>query len=226
MFYASRTPEEEIYRADIDALAQSPRCHLRRHYDSEHGLPVRDCFTAYSELQADVYICGPAPLIALGEAAFGASSRVFVERFSSSGVAPVAVPAPEAAPETFSLWLHGRCRTVPYTKGRTLLECAQDAGLKPRSSCESGFCGSCLSRVRAGSVLMRTSDALTDADEAQGLALLCQSVPTDGSPLEVDADNTSFRLSQRQGYSPQTARVALMISVALMILGTMILRLT
>ena len=83
-----------------------------------------------------------------------------------------------------------------------------------------------MAQVRQGDVLMRCADALSERDRGNGLALLCQSVPKDNSPLEVDADNTSFRLSERQGFSPQTARLVFAGAVALMILGTAILRLT
>ena len=225
LFYASRSKADEIYREDIDALMQDPKFSVERHYDAERGYPTVEQLSAYAQGEADFYLCGPAPLIALGEQAFEGKSRVFIERFSSSGDA-AALPEPTAAPDSFSLWLDGRCRTVPYVAGQTLLECAQAAGLKPRSSCESGFCGSCMARVRDGDVLMRSAEALTDSDRGQGLALLCQSVPANGGALELDADNTSFRLSQRKGFAPQTARLTFAAAVIFMVIGTAILRLT
>ncbi len=226
LFYASRSPEEEIYRAQVDALSHSPVFHLQRHYDSEHGLPTQHHLASYADMEADFYLCGPGPLLALSERALEHQDRVFVERFVGKARTTVDVLEPTQAPATFSLWLDGRCRTVPYVRGRTLLQCATDAGLKPRSSCESGFCGSCMARVRQGDVLMRSSEALTMNDKMGGMALLCQSIPATHGPLEVDADNTSFRLSKRQGLKPGHARFAFAAAVIIMAVGTAILRLT
>ena len=131
------------------------------------------------------------------------------------------------APETFSLWLHGRSRTVPYDKGKTLLQCAQAAGLNPAHSCESGFCGSCMSAVKTGKVRMRTHEALSDRDVAKGVALLCQSVPASDEPLELDADSTSFRAASavKSSYGRAWSRLAALAVFACMVAGTLVLRL-
>ena len=134
--------------------------------------------------------------------------------------------APFPAPETFSLWLHGRSRTVPYLAGRTLLECAQAAGLNPPHSCESGFCGSCTSAVKTGQVHMRTHEALSDRDLARGVALLCQSIPASAEPLELDADSTSFRAASavKSSYGKVWSRIAAAAVFSFMIAGTLVLR--
>jgi 3-ketosteroid 9alpha-monooxygenase subunit B len=131
------------------------------------------------------------------------------------------------APETFSLWLGGRSRTVPYSKGKTLLECAQAAGLNPAHSCESGFCGSCMSAVKTGAVHMRTHDALSVRDVERGVALLCQSIPASAAPLELDADSTSFRAASavKSSYSKTWSRLAAVTVFASMVAGTLVLRL-
>ncbi len=131
------------------------------------------------------------------------------------------------APDTFSLWLNGRSRSVPYVRGKTLLECAQAAGLNPAHSCESGFCGSCMAHVGTGQVHMRTHEALSERDIARGVALLCQSVPASSEPLELDADSTSFRTASavKSSYSKRASQLAAAAVFAFMVAGTFVLRL-
>jgi len=157
---------------------------------------------------------------------------IYIERFVSPAdpdrVERVAVDVESlGAPEAFSLWLNGRSRTVPYVKGKTLLECAQAAGLNPAHSCESGFCGSCMSAVKTGKVYMRTHDALSQRDVERGVALLCQSVPASIEPLELDADSTSFRAASavKSSYGRAWSRLAAAAVFAFMVAGTLVLRL-
>jgi ferredoxin len=131
------------------------------------------------------------------------------------------------APTTFSLWLGGRSRTVPYTRGKTLLQCARAAGLHPAHSCESGYCGSCMAHVNTGKVHMRTHEALSERDIARGVALLCQSIPASNEPLELDSDSTSFRAASavKSSFSKRASQLAAAAAFALMVAGTLILRL-
>ncbi|TFH29310.1 MAG: 2Fe-2S iron-sulfur cluster binding domain-containing protein, partial [Myxococcales bacterium] len=118
-------------------------------------------------------------------------------------------------------------RTVPYVKGKTLLQCAQAVGLQPAHSCESGYCGSCMAHVNTGSVRMRTHEALSDRDIARGVALLCQSIPASDEPLELDSDSTSFRAASavKSSYSKRASQLAAVAAFAFMIAGTLVLRL-
>jgi ferredoxin len=156
---------------------------------------------------------------------------VYIERFVSPAdpdrvEADVIDIASLEAPETFSLWLGGRSRTVPYVRGKTLLECAQDAGLQPSHSCESGYCGSCMAHVNTGKVRMRTHEALSERDIARGVALLCQSFPASSEPLELDNDSASFRAASavKSSYGKRASQLAAVAVFAFMVAGTLILR--
>jgi ferredoxin len=184
---------------------------------------------------AEFYICGPEPFMELVERALLDSGvheeLIYIERFVSPadpdrGVESDVDEASLPAPESFSLWLNGRSRTVPYVRGKTLLECAHAAGLDPAHSCESGFCGSCMSALKTGRVYMRTHEALSERDIERGVALLCQSVPASSEPLELDADSTSFRLASavKSSYSRTWSRLLAVALFAFMVAGTVILR--
>ena len=167
----------------------------------------------------------------LGEAGVH-QELVYIERFVSPAdrdrieANAVDVESLEA-PEGFSLWMNGRSRTVPYEKGKTLLQCAQAAGLSPPHSCESGYCGSCMAHVSTGKVYMRTHEALSERDVERGVALLCQSFPASSEPLELDSESTSFRAASgvKSSYSKTWSGLAAVAVFAFMIAGTLVLRL-
>jgi 3-ketosteroid 9alpha-monooxygenase subunit B len=240
LVYANQRPDSVIYAKEIDRLVEehSERLVVHHHYDSESGYLSRD------ELQSrlhdtdvgEFYICGPAAFIELVEGALDEAGvhqeLVYVERFVSPAdpdrleQSLVDVQSFESPPK-FSLWMDGRSRSVPYVRGKTLLECAQAAGLNPGHSCESGYCGSCMAHVKTGRIYMRTHEALSDRDIAKGVALLCQSIPASSEPLELDADSTSFRTASavKSSYGKRASQLAAAAVFAFMVAGTLVLRL-
>lgn len=240
LLYANQDAGSVIYGAEVSQLAaEHPgRLVLHLHFDSTNGYLEQSDVRAllhHSDI-AEFYICGPEPFMALVEKTLDEAGvheeLVYIERFVSPADpdrvhADAVDEASLESPGSFSLWLDGRSRTVPYAKGKTLLECAQDAGLDPSHSCESGYCGSCMAHVNTGKVYMRTHEALSDRDIARGVALLCQSLPASSDPLELDSDSTSFRAASavKSSYSKRASRLAALGVFAFMIAGTLILRL-
>jgi 3-ketosteroid 9alpha-monooxygenase subunit B len=240
LLYANQTRESVIYGSELGDLAQRypDRIALHHHIDAEGGYLEAAAVRALLPRTdiAEFYICGPEPFMEFIERTLSDAGvhqeLIYVERF----VSPADPDRAESsatdigqidAPDTFSLWLHGRSRTVPYVEGMTLLECAQAAGLNPAHSCESGFCGSCMSAVKTGKVYMRTHDALSARDVERGVALLCQSFPASADPLELDGDSTSFRAASavKSSYSKTWSRLAAAAVFAFMVAGTLVLRL-
>jgi Na+-transporting NADH:ubiquinone oxidoreductase subunit NqrF len=240
MLYANRDVDSVIYRDELERLQaeHADRFELHHHLDSDGGYLTADRVRSllHHEDVAELYICGPEPFMELVERTLHQAGvheeLIYIERFvspadpdraSTEDVEVASLPAPES----FSLWLGGRSRTVPYERGRTLLECAQAAGLNPPHSCESGFCGSCMSAVKTGAVHMRTHEALSERDVERGVALLCQSVPASAAPLELDADSTSFRAASavKSSHGRAWSRLAAVAVFAGMVAGTLVLRL-
>ena len=240
LLYANQALDSIIYARELEELAAAypERFELRHHLDADRGyLETKEIRALLHHTDvAEFYICGPEPFMALVETTLAEAGvheeLIYIERFVSPADADRGEVGDDElallpAPETFSLWLHGRSRTVPYDKGKTLLQCAQAAGLNPAHSCESGFCGSCMSAVKTGKVRMRTHEALSDRDVAKGVALLCQSVPASDEPLELDADSTSFRAASavKSSYGRAWSRLAALAVFACMVAGTLVLRL-
>ncbi len=240
LLYANQDADSVIYGAEVSRLAaENPgRFVVHFHFDSTNGYLEQDDVRRllhHCDI-AEFYICGPEPFMELVEKTLEDAGvheeLVYIERFVSPAD-PDRVDDGSAAeasldsPDSFSLWLNGRSRTVPYVKGKTLLECAHDAGLQPAHSCESGYCGSCMAHVNTGKVYMRTHEALSDRDIARGVALLCQSLPASSEPLELDSDSTSFRAAAavKSSYSKRASRLAALGIFAFTLAGTLILRL-
>ena len=239
LLYANRARDSVIYGEELERIASehSDRLVVRHHFDSEGGYLTHADVGAllhHTDI-AEFYICGPEPFMEVIETTLDKAGvhheLVYIERF----ISPADLDRVEAdavdltsleAPDTFSLWLNGRSRTVPYERGKTLLQCAQAAGLQPAHSCESGYCGSCMAHVNSGKVHMRTHEALSERDMARGVALLCQSIPASSEPLELDSDSTSFRAASavKSSYSKRASQLAAVAVFAFMIAGTLVLR--
>jgi len=240
VLYANQDRNSVIYGEELDRLAteHSGRLVVHHHFDSEGGYlnPARARALLRDTDISEFYICGPEPFMELIESTLAEAGvheeLIYIERFVSPAdpdrveVDAVDIASFEA-PDSFSLWLNGRSRTVPYVKGKTLLQCAQAAGLQPAHSCESGYCGSCMANVKTGRVHMRTHEALSERDIARGVALLCQSIPASSEPLELDSDSTSFRTASavKSSYSKRVSQLAAFAAFAFMVAGTLVLRL-
>ncbi len=66
----------------------------------------------------------------------------------------------------------------------TVLDVAERLNIEIDSSCRSGTCGSCKTKLLKGSVEMDIEDGLEGEEKNQGYILACQSIPR--TPLEVD----------------------------------------
>ena len=77
-----------------------------------------------------------------------AAARIHEERFVSAHASTAPL-----APQEVLVRLEGRERKVTVTPGRTVLESALDAGVEMPFSCAVGGCGTCRSRLVAGSVV-------------------------------------------------------------------------
>ncbi|MEU7635272.1 PDR/VanB family oxidoreductase [Streptomyces sp. NPDC039016] len=134
----------------------------------EHG-PL-DLDAALADLPAGtlVYCCGPEPLLAAIEGKCPAD-RLRVERFT----APV-VPR-TGADQAFEVECRASGRTLTVGADTSILRAAEDAGILVNSSCRDGICGSCETRVLAGTPDHR--DSLLSAAEhaASATMMICVS---------------------------------------------------
>lgn len=133
----------------------------------------------------DFYICGPAPFM---QALYDGLAELGVrgERIHYESFGPATVITSDAAPEMaravsesggapVNVRFEGSDVTLEWTPEKgTLLDLAEEAGLKPLSSCRSGICGTCATRLKSGAVdYVEEPTAPHEDDEV----LLCCSTP-------------------------------------------------
>ncbi|MFD4255399.1 PDR/VanB family oxidoreductase [Amycolatopsis thermoflava] len=111
----------------------------------------------------EAYACGPEPLIAgvREAAAHWPDGTVHIERFKPRARASIAADAPVDVVCAAS----GKTVTVPA--GRSILTALEEAGVATASSCRSGVCGSCETRVLDG-VPDHRDEILGEAGRAAG----------------------------------------------------------
>lgn len=119
-----------------------------------------------------IFCCGPRGLIdAMAERCSAVPSRrLRVERFQ-----PVLDPALAVRGAAFTVELARSQRTLSVADGQTILEAMEVEGLVPACSCREGVCGTCETRVLAGTPDHR--DSVLDATEQEdgGTMMICVS---------------------------------------------------
>lgn len=194
LLYANRDRTAVIFAEALAELAarHPDRLDVRHHYDAEDGLPtVRDVANvATGVLDADFYICGPAPFMDLVEGSlFGLGvppEHVLIERFAAANRHDDDAPVVGEPPAEVTVILGGKKSTVAYQPGDTLLETARRGGLYPPFSCEAGDCATCMGVLRAGTATMRANNALTDEEVEGGWILTCQAIPDGPDAVTVE----------------------------------------
>jgi ferredoxin-NADP reductase/DMSO/TMAO reductase YedYZ heme-binding membrane subunit len=192
LIYSIRTQAELIFQQELQALEERfPNLKLtitctRNADDRWPGERGRIDETMLRRLISDwqrtrIHLCGPTemtvPLIeALMEMGVPAE-QIKDEAFASPSRAttsPVAVSTMAVEPLDGCVKFSRSGKSVPETKGRVLLEIAEEAGVNIPFDCRSGICGQCKTKLLDGDVVMDADDALTMNDKANGLILACQ----------------------------------------------------
>jgi len=174
MVYAGRNHDSLPF---VDEVARyGDRVSIRA--DDVSGLPTApellgDCLDGTA-----VYACGPAPMLTAirAELAGRDSVELHFERFA----APPVVDG-----KSFTVSIGSTGDTVAVGADETLLSALGRAGVHAPYSCQQGFCGTCRTRVLAGTVDHRDT-LLTDPERDGGTMLICISRAAEGSRLTLD----------------------------------------
>jgi ferredoxin-NADP reductase len=193
LVYANRDARSVIFAGALERLcaAAGGRLAVHHHLDTERGfLDAEACAArAGDRTDADFYVCGPGPYMAVVEAGLARRgvdpARVFIERFELPDAAGAGAPA--SATESLVIRLGRRKHAVGYTAGDTILDAVRRAGLKPPFACQAGSCGTCMAFVEEGEAAMRANNALSAEEVEAGWVLTCQAIPT-SREVVVDYD--------------------------------------
>jgi ferredoxin-NADP reductase len=132
---------------------------------------------------SETYVCGPAPLLAAVRTLwqhYGLTQRLHVERFT-----PGRPALPDQAAEALDCQLVFQKSGLRRAgqSGRSLLEQAEAAGLRPPSGCRMGICHSCVCRKVSGVVRNESTGQISSEPDED--IQLCISTPRSNVVLEL-----------------------------------------
>jgi ferredoxin-NADP reductase len=174
MIYAGRSRDSLPFLNELERFGD--RIEIRT--DDEAGLPTAAELLGDCPDGTTVYACGPAPaLTALRTALAGRDDvELHFERFA----APPVVDG-----TAFRATVASTGRTVEVGADETLLTALKRDGVHAPYSCQQGFCGTCRTRVLAGTVEHRDT-LLTAPERDAGMMLICVSREGHGGDLLLD----------------------------------------
>lgn len=168
LYYCTRSPEATAFRDELSA--DELRGKVVIHHD--HGDPAKslDLWPLFEKpTNAHIYCCGPRPMLEAVRDMTGhwSPSAVHFESFLDAA----AQERPEDKPFTVVLERSGdRIEVAP---GESILDAMRARGHDAPSSCESGTCGTCRTRLVAGEADHR--DFVLTEDERAGQVMICVS---------------------------------------------------
>lgn len=199
LFYLNKTSNDVIFKNHLDKLKSTyPNFNLNYLFSREttsdsklHGrIDTAKCKVLHDTFLSGVsidgiYSCGPQEMIMTIKDYFisqnVASNKIHFELFTATidekskaeADAHVAIDAEmtviiDDEPHTFKL----------NSKGKSILQAAQDAGADVPFSCKGGVCCTCKAKVMEGSARMDLNYALEPDEVEAGFILTCQAHPT------------------------------------------------
>lgn len=199
LFYQD-TPEEAIFAEDFAELKQAGlTVHL--FYSKQDGFISLEHLRKALKLsetpdktffqRSEAYICGPAPMIA--------SSREILQQagledtfihYEYFGRAPLPVRTNETESGTtkdefiqVDYLTSGKQVQFSGANSKSLLELAEEQGLKPVSGCRMGICHQCICKKKTGRVFNTKTQTISDSGPED--IQLCLSVPVGSVELEL-----------------------------------------
>lgn len=177
-----------IYASELETLCrQHDNVHLVRSFTQQSGpgelsgLFCREhLHTSVPDFaEATTFLCGPPPMMAAVEKVWkeeGLEKQLFKEAFTLN-TPSLDSDSPEGEVR------FAKSDTMAVSKGTTLLEQAEEAGLTPESGCRMGICHACTCRKTAGKVRDLRTGEVSSGDEED--IQLCISVPVGTVILDI-----------------------------------------
>jgi ferredoxin-NADP reductase len=182
LFYASRDAGQIIFRSELDRLKTRLKnfrllqiiTRPDAEWTGERGELTKEMVLKALPRAAGrtFFLCGPERFMTAAKAILTSlgvgPNRILQERFAPGAAAWVRA---EVVPCTVE-FTRSRKR-FECTSYETLLSVAERNRIDIPASCRVGQCGTCATRVLAGSVEMESDEGLSPAQRAEGFSLLC-----------------------------------------------------
>lgn len=170
MHYCTRAPEKTAFLARLKPLIDAGKVVM--HYDGgdpKKGLDIAATLKTVTP-GTHLYYCGPSGFMAAvaGAARHWPDGTVHFEFFN----APAAPPAEARVNAPFKIKLKSTGATLDVPADKSIVQVLRDNGIAIDTSCEEGYCGTCLTRYLEGEPEHRDS-VLDDKDRTQYLMVCC-----------------------------------------------------
>ena len=178
LFYCSRSPETTAFRDELSAPAFKDNVTIHYDYgDMSRSLDLKPVL-AERKNREHMYCCGPRPLME--------AVRKMTDHWSAAAVhfeafSDAETHKPTDKPFKVKLARTGAVLEVPTDK--TILEVLRAHGLEVPSSCETGTCGTCKTKLLAGEADHRDL-FLAEHDKASNIMICVSRAKSD--EIEVD----------------------------------------
>jgi tetrachlorobenzoquinone reductase len=178
LFYSCRSREDAAFLAPLVALGS--RVTLNFEDESEGRFLDLAALVAAQPADAELYCCGPLPMLAAFEAASAGRPPqcVHVEYFT-----PKIAPARGGG---FTVELARSHKEFWVPPDKSILGILLDAGIDVSYSCEEGVCGACETKVLAGTP-NHCDNVLTDKERAENRTMMicCSGCKTERLVLDL-----------------------------------------
>jgi ferredoxin-NADP reductase len=191
--HAGRNPKDLIFREEAANIARRVKGFrlllLPEDIGTERGWPgisgrISKEFLALAAPDISdrvVMCCGPAPFMAAARkisVELGVPESNYLEESFDGVVIEAPAPAFEAVEtKSFSVQFSKQGKYIDVRADQTVLSCAKKSGVRIPSSCASGICGTCKSKLVSGSVDMKHDGGIRQREIDAGFFLPCCSRP-------------------------------------------------
>lgn len=184
LHYASRTPDDIIYRDELDEMDPDRIWLRQRHYISSAGYRMSSDeildLAGPLATRAHWYMCGADKLkreLQTELEGMGVSVRqIHTEVFASQHAPAYRVADSATSTEPSDLFIADTGDAINVEPGETLLAALERNGYRPESNCRAGICGACKLRILEGEVDQQ-GEILSPAEKANGFVLSCIAHP-------------------------------------------------
>jgi phthalate 4,5-dioxygenase reductase component len=178
LFYCSRSPETTAFRDELSVPEFKDKVII--HYDQGDAFRSLDLRPILAERKnrEHLYCCGPRPLME--------AVRAMTDHWSPTAVHFEAFSEAEthkADDKPFKVKLARSGDVLEVSTSKTILEVLRDHGLDVPSSCETGTCGTCRTKLLAGEVDHR--DLVLAEHERKDTVMICVSRAR-GAEITID----------------------------------------
>jgi phthalate 4,5-dioxygenase reductase component len=168
LYYCTRSPEATAFREELGATEYGGHVVIHHDYgDPERSLDLWPLLERPTVAQ--LYCCGPRPMLEAIRDMTGHWSTAAVHFESIDDITETRT----AADHAFCVHLARSGRIIDVAADQSILEALRAAGVEVQSSCESGTCGTCRTRLIGGDPDHR--DLVLTDDERVDHIMVCVS---------------------------------------------------